>query len=69
MTTTGYRVIKIAEDLRAAVQSLSSHVVIGLDTETTDLDPYLEICKNPCAEQNLGVILALNFSGRLLNLA
>jgi DNA polymerase I len=41
MTTTSYRVIKTAEDLRAAVQSLTSHVAIGLDTETTDLDPYL----------------------------
>src|SRR5947207_3038525 len=41
MTTTSYRVIKTAEDLSAAVQSLSSHVAIGLDTETTDLDPYL----------------------------
>jgi DNA polymerase I len=41
MTTTNYRVIKTAEDLRAAVHSLSSHVAIGLDTETTDLDPYL----------------------------
>src|SRR5438067_6316845 len=41
MATTGYSVIKTAEDLSAAVQSLSSHVAIGLDTETTDLDPYL----------------------------
>jgi len=41
MTTTSYQVIKTAEDLRTAVQSLSSHAAIGLDTETTDLDPYL----------------------------
>jgi len=39
--STPYQVIKTAEELRAAVESLSSHVAIGLDTETTDLDPYL----------------------------
>jgi DNA polymerase-1 len=35
-----YRVIKTANDLRQAVEELSTHQVIGLDTETTDLDPY-----------------------------
>ncbi|HKR59709.1 MAG TPA: DNA polymerase, partial [Pyrinomonadaceae bacterium] len=35
-----YKVVKTAEELRLAVESLSQHAVIGLDTETTDLDPY-----------------------------
>jgi DNA polymerase I-like protein with 3'-5' exonuclease and polymerase domains len=39
--STNYRVIKTAEELRAAVDSLSSRVAIGLDTETTELDPYI----------------------------
>jgi DNA polymerase I-like protein with 3'-5' exonuclease and polymerase domains len=39
--TTRYRVIKDAEALRRAVEALSAHQVIGLDTETTELDPYV----------------------------
>jgi DNA polymerase I-like protein with 3'-5' exonuclease and polymerase domains len=35
-----YQVIKTEAELRAAVESLSHHGAIGLDTETTDLDPY-----------------------------
>ena len=38
--TTNYQVIKNAEDLRQAVQKISSQPTVGLDTETTDLDPY-----------------------------
>ena len=38
--TTKYRVIKTADDLRQASESLSNEPAIGLDTETTDLDPY-----------------------------
>src|SRR5216683_8296851 len=38
--STRYRVIRNAEELRQAVDTLSSHQVIGLDTETTELDPY-----------------------------
>jgi DNA polymerase-1 len=38
---TNYQIIKTAAELRAAVESLFSQVAIGLDTETTDLDPYL----------------------------
>jgi len=37
---TNYRVIKAEEELRKAVELLSTHQVIGLDTETTELDPY-----------------------------
>ncbi|MFN2491455.1 MAG: DNA polymerase [Pyrinomonadaceae bacterium] len=38
---TNYQVIKTEEELRKAVGSLSAHHAIGLDTETTELDPYL----------------------------
>jgi DNA polymerase I len=37
---TRYQVIKNEEQLRQAVESLSAHQAIGLDTETTELDPY-----------------------------
>ena len=35
-----YQVIRTEAELRTAVESLSRHGAIGLDTETTDLDPY-----------------------------
>ena len=35
-----YQLIKTPEALRKAIESLSAHQVIGLDTETTELDPY-----------------------------
>ncbi len=38
---TQYHVITNAEELRRAVDQLSSRIALGLDTETTDLDPYL----------------------------
>ena len=38
---TKYRLIKTEEDLRKAVESLTAHQAIGLDTETTELDPHL----------------------------
>src|SRR5262245_61670111 len=38
---TQYQLVKTAEDLRRAVEQLSTRQAIGLDTETTDLDPYL----------------------------
>jgi DNA polymerase I-like protein with 3'-5' exonuclease and polymerase domains len=38
---TNYQLIKTEEELRKAVESLSTHQAIGLDTETTELDPYL----------------------------
>jgi len=40
MTTTKYQVVKTEGQLREAVAHLDKHAVIGLDTETTDLDPY-----------------------------
>ena len=40
MPTTNYQVIKTETELRRAVESLESQPAIGLDTETTDLDPY-----------------------------
>lgn len=38
---TQYQLISTAEDLRRAVEDLSSRQIVGLDTETTDLDPQL----------------------------
>jgi len=38
---TQYELITTPEQLRVAVEQLSSKQVIGLDTETTDLDPYV----------------------------
>jgi DNA polymerase-1 len=37
---TNYQLIKNEEALRKAVELLSTHQAIGLDTETTELDPY-----------------------------
>jgi DNA polymerase-1 len=37
---TNYRVIRTEEELRKAVELLATHQVVGLDTETTELDPY-----------------------------
>src|SRR6185503_17389274 len=37
---TNYRVVKTEEELRKAIESLLSFQAIGLDTETTELDPY-----------------------------
>src|SRR6266446_2256502 len=39
MNTT-YKIIKTGDELRTTVESLGTHGAIGLDTETTDLDPY-----------------------------
>src|ERR1700730_2981022 len=38
--TTNYQVIKTGEELRKAVEYLEKQPTLGLDTETTDLDPY-----------------------------
>ena len=38
---TQYQLVKTADELRRAVEQLSSRPAIGVDTETTDLDPYL----------------------------
>src|SRR6266511_5720887 len=37
---TNYELVKDEEQLRKAVESLSAYQAIGLDTETTELDPY-----------------------------
>src|SRR5258708_1251781 len=36
---TNYEVIKTPDDLNRAIEKLSSQPTLGLDTETTDLDP------------------------------
>src|SRR2546423_4029803 len=38
---TSYELITTADELRRAVEDLATRNAIGLDTETTDLDPYL----------------------------
>ena len=38
---TQYQLVSTVEDLRRAVEDLANRQVIGLDTETTDLDPHL----------------------------
>ena len=37
---TNYQVIKTGEDLRRSIETLSGQPALGLDTETTDLDPF-----------------------------
>src|SRR5262245_48082675 len=37
---TNYQVIKNPDEVRRAVEAISSQPVVGLDTETTDLDPF-----------------------------
>ena len=37
---TNYQLIRTAEELRQAIETLSSQPVVGLDTETTELDPF-----------------------------
>src|SRR5437660_12855178 len=38
---TQYELITTPEQLRRAVEQLASRQVVGLDTETTNLDPYV----------------------------
>ena len=37
---TNYQLIRTADELRKAIETLSTQPVVGLDTETTELDPY-----------------------------
>lgn len=37
---TNYTLIRTADELRKAIETLTSQPVVGLDTETTELDPY-----------------------------
>src|SRR5215470_4300885 len=37
---THYEVVKTPHDLNRAIETLTNQPVVGLDTETTDLDPY-----------------------------
>jgi DNA polymerase-1 len=37
---TNYQLIKTADELRKAIATLETQPVVGLDTETTELDPY-----------------------------
>src|SRR6185312_10266047 len=40
LMNTAFRVIRTEAELRQTVEALSRHQAIGLDTETTELDPY-----------------------------
>jgi DNA polymerase I-like protein with 3'-5' exonuclease and polymerase domains len=37
---TNYELIRTADELRKAIEAIQNQPVVGLDTETTDLDPY-----------------------------
>jgi DNA polymerase I-like protein with 3'-5' exonuclease and polymerase domains len=37
---TNYELIRTADELRNAIETIEKQLVVGLDTETTDLDPY-----------------------------
>lgn len=37
---TNYQLVRTSEDLRKAVESLAAQPAVGLDTETTDLEPH-----------------------------
>jgi DNA polymerase I len=37
---TNYELIRTADELRKAIEAIEKQPVVGLDTETTDLDPY-----------------------------
>ena len=38
---TNYELIRTADELRKAIETIEKQPVVGLDTETTDLDPYI----------------------------
>src|SRR5918998_4875740 len=40
MASTDYRLIRSADELRAACEELARHPAVGFDCETTSLDPY-----------------------------
>ena len=37
---TNYELIRTPDELRKASETLQAQPVVGLDTETTDLDPF-----------------------------
>ncbi|MFN2404757.1 MAG: hypothetical protein ABR594_01740, partial [Pyrinomonadaceae bacterium] len=37
---TNYELIRTADELRKAIETIEKQPVVGLDTETTELDPY-----------------------------
>jgi DNA polymerase I len=41
MELANYKLLTTVEEVRSAVEELSKHQAIGLDTETTDLNPYV----------------------------
>ena len=62
---TQYELVTTPEQLRRAVDQLSSRQVIGLDTETTDLDPYVSRLRliQLATPENVFIIDLDKFSG------
>ena len=63
---TQYQLISTPEDLRRTVERLSQRQVIGLDTETTDLDPQLARLRlvQLATPENVFIIDLDRFAGR-----
>ena len=66
---TQYELVTSPEQLRRAVDQLASRQVIGLDTETTDLDPYVSRLRliQLATNENVFIIDLDKFSGYDLN--
>lgn len=62
---TQYELVTTPEQLRRAVDQLASRQVIGLDTETTDLDPYVSRLRliQLATSENVFIIDVDKFSG------
>src|SRR6185436_16350326 len=62
---TPYELVTNPEELRRAVDQLASRQVIGLDTETTDLDPYVSRLRliQLATPENVFIIDVDKFSG------
>ncbi|HEV2905173.1 MAG TPA: DNA polymerase, partial [Pyrinomonadaceae bacterium] len=62
---TQYELVTSPEELRRAVDQLASRQVIGLDTETTDLDPYVSRLRliQLATPENVFIIDLDKFSG------
>src|SRR5947208_7335262 len=62
---TQYQLVTSSEELRRAVDALSKAQVIGLETETTDLDPYVSRLRliQPASSENVFIIDLDKFAG------
>ncbi|MGQ0763576.1 MAG: DNA polymerase [Acidobacteriota bacterium] len=62
---TQYELVTTPEELRLAVDQLASRQVVGLDTETTDLDPYVSRLRliQLATSENVFIVDLDKFSG------